>query len=190
MMQTKTIPVWDISNEKLTDFRRASNEAMASIWKKKYINTPFWKRDITPADLGLSTWITPTQPWGLPEVWIDIIVPQGKFIVLTNFYLISQNPAVFQMRIGTGEHGSNILGFHDFKKLHSLAAVLKQIPKGVDIDLSKARMEAYFEFPYVFGEEQNLYIETFTDRDSAGEGVVLDGFVFELRREKLEGLVP
>jgi hypothetical protein len=156
-----------------------------------------WRhRDLAPEDLGLNLdWATPPLRKGAYSQWIRVVVSANQIICIYKVLQLSENPTVTTLRLS---NGPSIKGIHELEACYSGLPTLKSLRKAlmsregkealnrlagrdnpVSPELLGTPMEVYFSEPYLLEPLTLWTIEVKARKDSAGDYLVLGGFVVE-----------
>lgn len=182
------IPAWDLKVDAKKEYRKLTQEALASRAFLEMGHGEINIRALTASDLGLKSWRTPGQPAENKSVWINHTLKDRQYIGIYGITQLSPYPRISGLRISIGHSGATTLGLHQIETLYSILPVLRKMQtlqegnwlKDTFGNLENIRMEGYFAMPYMWCQLHVVYIEvdSFTN-NKTGDHLVLNGFVAE-----------
>jgi len=183
------IPTWELKVDAKKKYRELTIDALTKRVIYETNKEQISVRELRYSDLGLTSWRTPRQSANERTTWVNHELPYLVFIAIYGLCQLSMHPKVGELRIGAGQSGSIIFGLHDIDKLYSALPIIRRLERiresGQLRDafggLENVRMEAYFAEPYIWSENQIMWIETeSTTNNPSGDKLVLLGFIAEV----------
>ncbi len=190
-----TIPAWDlkITNKQL--FRKSYIEGLSKVATRDLEYPRFTIRELTYSDLGLTSWNTPGQSRNSYNQWISHTIGPHQIFCVYGMILLSEEPKVSELKIGSGPYGSVITGIHAVDKLKAVLQIIKRIDRMDDTagwmedtfgDLREIKMEGYFSEPYIWRPRQCIWMSVKSSSDNpSGDTLFLNGFIAEVEGLKI-----
>lgn len=202
---TTTIPAHDLSLEKRQEHRNLVQELL----KRRAIDLGIAPhalddltiRDLSPEDLGLTSWATPAQDAGTTVNWIDCITKDRKILAIYKVLQLSAKPKVSALAI---YKGVSKVGYHELELCYAGLPIIENLKAALMNPTTRAvldrmagreefpvspdigsHMEAYFGEPYVIDPDYSFKIEVKARFRTSGDYLVLGGYVAERRGETI-----
>jgi len=185
-----TIPSWDLKISQKELYRKYSVEKLLEKATKELNFPQTTIRELTYTDLGLNSWNTPAQAGNCYSQWISHPVGEYQLFGIYGVVLLSDDPKLAELKIGSGPYGSVITGIHAIEKLKSVLPIIKRIDRLDDTagwmqdtfgDLREIKMEGYFSEPYIWKPRQHIWMSTKSSSDNPlGDTLFLNGFIAEV----------
>jgi len=193
-----TIPAYELSLEKKVTFRvhvhqilvqRAIEKALATSRENLTI------RDLSPEDLGLTSWATPAQAAYTTVEWIKCVIKPRQLIAIYKVLQLSAKPKVSTLTIYIG--GSRV-GSHELEPCYAGLPIIENLKKALMDPTTRAvldrmsgregfsvapdigsPMEGYFGEPYIIGPAHFFRVEVKARYRTSGDHLVLGGYIAE-----------
>lgn len=198
-----TIPAFELSPEKKVTFRERVQQALVQRAMEKALipdRESLTIRDLSPENLGLTSWATPAQAADTTVEWIKCVIKPIHLIAIYKVLQLSAKPKVSTLTIYIG---SSRVGRHELEPCYASLPIIENLKKALMDPTTRAvlnrmsgregfpiapvgsHMEAYFSEPYIIDPDQFFIVEVKARYRTSGDYLVLGGYVAERRGETI-----
>ncbi len=193
-----TLPSWEISVETRKQYRSMTLEAMIHralylcIAKERHELTI---RALTPKDVGLNRWRTPSQKPEENSTWIKFEVAANQVLGIYKLIQLSKKPKVTTLNFSVGFSSATVKAIHGIEHLYALLPVLDKIKEyktqftsqTIFGSVDQMVMEAYLTEPILYDAGDYLHLKvTSPEGNKSGDRLMLGGFVIELENKEVK----
>lgn len=183
----RTIPAWDIKDE---DYYKKKMLERFEVYAQDNLHMDYHIREIEDIDFDRNDWQLPLNQdmkWG-GTLWIQHLLTQHEAMMIYGVTCITEVLPVRKLIFRRGFSGATIIGRNDLTPLKSLEPALEAIKQCHDQqwlretfgDITKARMEGYFQEPYFYRPQEGVWVGVVYFNGAKTSELKLNGYVAEV----------
>jgi hypothetical protein len=190
MQNSYFVPGWELSIATKKIYRDRIVNVVRQIMKNLGIASDLFEmsiRKIEAGDIGLKSWITPSQKKFENTNWIDFQVPNDKVYVFYKVVILDSKPKIDHIMFYTG-YSLNLLFRAELYELYSVIPVIEAIKFNPSLTekvlaiyggVDNLICEGWTCNPIVYQPQSRIHINIASKEDNFGNEIVLVGFVGE-----------